>query len=90
MWTKNREGIEAFIGVCDTGGAIRKYEYYLELRDDGDEWWSVGLPVWRQNTNVQKYVVEVLTKCLTIGDCDFYASDNKIILNLHIHHCDPD
>jgi len=90
MWSDKKEDIEAMFSDCDTGGAIRKYQWHLSLKDDGDVWWEVILPVWSSNDYVAKWVIAKAQLVLAMGNSHIHVEDGQIRLCLFISVCDPD
>lgn len=90
MWSNKEEAIRDFVGDVDTGGAYRKYEYDLSLKEDGDEWWELILPVWASNHKVDKYILSKALLALEMGNSHVHLEEGQIRLCLYISVCDPD
>jgi len=41
FWLDDEEKIKHFFNRVKTDGAIRQYEFTIERKDDGDDWWEV-------------------------------------------------
>jgi hypothetical protein len=89
MWSNKEEAIRAFVGDVDTDGVYRKYKYELSLKDDGDEWWELLLPVWAQNNKVNKYIFNKVVLALEMKDSSVSVEDGKIKLCLYTSVCEP-
>ena len=91
FWTENEVHSFAISHPISTGGAATPYQIGIsEVKDDGDQWIELILPLWSNNSNVQRGVITFAQAALDRGEVTLLAVVNAIHIHCHLHWCDPD